>query len=495
MITKNKITAFLILCISAFMLFSCQADNKNTELTNENTPAAKTEINPPEPEEFSLDAENSPVEAFDYKGYEFTMLISPITNEFSYYEMSSEEENGEILNDAIYSRNLYIEDKYNIKLNSISCTDFPKIIKAAVNAGEDIYGFATPSTRDGLSLGTEGYLTNLHNVPHLDFGKPWWNKYSIDDTVIMGKNYFVIGKANLRSFDMAYVIFFNKKLIKDNSLQEPYDLVLSGEWTFDNMMKLAAEVSKDLNGNGEADKDDAFGLALNSAGALAFSYGTDNMFVKPNTEGVPDILIDERFITFFQKLVNTVANNDSIIYGERYEKEGGRVIYLQDAFEQDRLLFYEETFVRTMLLRNMETDFGVVPMPKSDSNQKNYSSMTHPTVSTTFVIPAAVSDLDRAGRIIEDIAYYSNLSVYPQYLESTVKKKLLRDEKSEQMVDLIISSQRFDLTLSEICSMPGDLRAQLTKGDPNVVSFFESRIGRYQTEIQKVVDKFIQNAE
>ena len=47
------------------------------------------------------------------------------------------------------------------------------------------------------------------------------------------------------------VLFFNKKLIEEYDLDDPYALVKSGEWTLDRLFSMSSEMLLDLNGDGE----------------------------------------------------------------------------------------------------------------------------------------------------------------------------------------------------------------------------------------------------
>ena len=48
---------------------------------------------------------------------------------------------------------------------------------------------------------------------------------------------------------------------------------------------------------------------------------------------------------------------------------------IDPAFSEGRVLFNVAGLVRVTVFRSMETDFGILPMPKLDKDQKEYYSM------------------------------------------------------------------------------------------------------------------------
>ena len=95
--------------------------------------------------------------------------------------------------------------------------------------------------------------------------------------------------------------------------------------------------------------------------------------------------------------------------------------------------------------RDYDTEFGIVPYPKYDEDQKEHISPMNAYASTTITIPVSVSDTDRISRIIEDMAAESAKIVQPAYYDVTLQVKLTRDERSAEMLDLIFSNRVFDL--------------------------------------------------
>lgn len=111
-------------------------------------------------------------------------------------------------------------------------------------------------------------------------------------------------------------------------------------------------------------------------------------------------------------------------------------------------------------LRDMEIDFGLLPMPKADENQAEYSNSVHSNgTSVSLPITADEDLLDRNCRIIEDLCCESMRYVRPAYYENALEGRYLRDAESGEMLDLILLNVRYDLML--VMTSTVDLKAQL----------------------------------
>ncbi len=468
-----------------FQLYSCAERTEDSNLSDDNI--AKTE-NITSNNEIEVQTLAPPdIEANDYDGYEFKMLGREVNGQdILFDEIFTESFNGEVINDAIYQRNKAIEEKYNVYIKSL-IDQFNKYEKSVL-ASDNAYDAATPGVVTAFNYGMKNYSTEIKSIPYINYDKPWWNTYSITQTSINKKNYFIIGSINLLSYESTGVMFFNKKLITEYNFNNPYILVRDGKWTFDTMKQICAEIGSDLNGDSIYNEEDMYGLAINSYGALTFTYGANSNFAPKNTDDLPEYKMTENFITFFQNVVNTVTDYTSVLYGEKYGDK--RITVMMEAFQEDRLLFFNEMLNRTSLLRSMETDFGILPMPKSDENQEGYSSFVHQGNSTTIVVPIIGQDIDRTGRVLEDMTYYSYIYVRPAYIETAIKGKYLRDEDSAEMVDIIIDSIKFDITLLSNSQLMADLRSMLTAGNTNVASAFAKNENKYVSKLEEVIKAF-----
>lgn len=435
------------------------------------------------------------ISAADYNGYDFRIYTTDIQeNEIAYHEIFSEGENGEPVNDAVYRRNSVISEKYNIKVSGLfyGLLDYSHF-KKAVMANEDAYDIVMPNISSAMSFAASGYLQEIHKVPYFDFSKPWWLENSLTETSIMNQNFFAVGDINLASYESTPVIFFNKQMAAAYDINDLYSIVDTGKWTYDKMLEYCTSVGTDLNGNGVLDENDSYGLALNSFSVFTMTYGGGFRIITKDKDDIPQITFSEDFISFLQHHIEEVASNSSILNGDTIAN--GDIIkgvnIRKTAFQENRVLFYNEMLTMATMLRGMETDFGVLPMPKSTETQEHYYSFFHKTNSSTVTVPVTNTDLDRTGRIMEDLLYQSYMLVRPAYFNITVASKLMRDEDSERMLDLILSNIIFDVALE-----PGvldDIRPLFNKANENIVSKLESNRSKYEKALAKNIEVLIES--
>ena len=83
------------------------------------------------------------IEAVDCGGREYTLLarVNGDSFCFPYAEFFAEEETGDPLNDAVYKRNNYNEEKYNLKLNIETVENVSFAAAASIMAGDLDIGF------------------------------------------------------------------------------------------------------------------------------------------------------------------------------------------------------------------------------------------------------------------------------------------------------------------------------------------------------------------
>lgn len=116
-------------------------------------------------------------EGLDFGGAEFKQLY-PEWQGYRHY-FFADEENGDVMNDAIYLRKIRVEEELNVVITSFNVgredTLPPALIKT-VNAGEDAYQQVFLHCIYGVSqLSSGGYLFNVDNLPYISLDSDWWN--------------------------------------------------------------------------------------------------------------------------------------------------------------------------------------------------------------------------------------------------------------------------------------------------------------------------------
>ena len=103
--------------------------------------------------------------------------------------MDFETQTGESLDDAVYERNRFVEEKYNMKLEIVE-DDIDKNYekyRSSILAGDDTYDTAYIRCDRIASFIADGYLTNLLDNTGIQLDKPWWDQTVTEKSLIGDK--------------------------------------------------------------------------------------------------------------------------------------------------------------------------------------------------------------------------------------------------------------------------------------------------------------------
>ena len=140
-------------------------------------------------------------------------------------------------------------------------------------------------------------------------------------------------------------------------------------------------------------------------------------------------------------------------------------------------------------LRETTVNYGILPYPKYDENQKKYYSITM-DYSTAFAIPkTAEQDIDFVGTITEAMAYYSYQYVRDALYNTVLKYRDAKDAESSKCVDIILENPKYDFAYIYAFSW-GDqqgptaaLRNCMRAGSADIAGYFEQFKTKYNTKL------------
>ena len=440
------------------------------------------------------------LEARDFGGHEFLFLCRTINDpdwaEWNHRDLYATEENGDVINDAVYRRNKKIEEKYNIKISEL-VVQYPQVTtltQKSVKAGDDTYDVIVPHIVEVAALAQGGNFLDLFKIPYLDLSKPWWNQDCIRDLSITGKLFVIQGDLFIMDNDAMTAMIFNKLLCKEYALEDPYELVKSGDWTFDKLMEMGRKVSKDLNGDGVMYiKDDLFGYVIQGGTESSFIVSGGAKIVSKDENDCPVITFGtERCYKITDYLSEMLSDTENSVNLHSYE--GKFPIYDEQVkmFSEDRALF---TWIRIRIverLRGMETDFGIIPCPKLDKAQEKYITNNEPNAATGLSIPQTAGNLERTAMILEDLSAESKYTLQPAYYEINLRGKYARDDESQDMLDIILSNVAYDIGYIYNFGSFMEISCYRYGRDMKVdwVSAFEKSQGKMERDIQKMVEAY-----
>ena len=483
-------TAVLILAVAAFMWFvSCapHEPNDNREIFTKD--ADEADIKESAAQKLLPDLPDA-----DYNGDVFTFLVREYdaNGYWGSYEIYAQEETGDSINDAVYQRNRAVEANLNIDIREVR-GDVVGLAKKSINADDAAYDCIMPSLMSAGSMAGSGYLVSFDRLPYINLEKPWWDKNTKNMT-IGGRLFFTVGDLCIMDKDSIFIVMFNKTVAKNSGAEDLYNLVRENKWTLDKFHSVIKETAKDLNGDGKMGFDDLAGLVSSDYGINIFYYNSGETVTLKDENDYPYFTPPtERGILAAEKAYSIICDKNASVLASDLQAGGISNPWtdgINKMFQEDRALFFvaQVTFIHRT--RTMESDFGVLPSPKLDETQDKYYTSINPGVSNCVAVPVTIKDMEKTSAVLEALSAESKYTLMPAYYDITITNKMIRDEESAKMLDLILSSRIFDLGYIFNWGDLGNVPLSLFPGGGNFVSTYEKREPKAMSEMEKTLEAF-----
>lgn len=451
---KRKIIALLLACMCLILpLIGCADDSGKGNKGDTDTNVA-TDPN---------------LTTKDWKGQTFVVLTGLDRAEgqaFNIVDLVANEDNlTDPIQKAVYERNKIIEALYNADIERVDEKDFESIANDTLANGED-YSAYMLKVKGALTLSLTDQLLDLNSeVNYINLDEEWWDSSVIDSLSVKGRTFFALGDINTVDDDATWCILFNKDLQKRySSLPNFYDQVTAGNWTVENMKRWAKSAVVDSNSDsskwwdvndpyqyGIYMQDECATVLLQSSGISLFDERKNGMRTsKLNTVEMSDA------ITAINSLM--LENSDSAKWAlnlNNYEQTYGADDFWQKiargGFMANKSLFFFCHCGSINLIRDMEKEFGILPIPKLSEEQEDYGNTIQYSNATCYVIPYNTPDADFSAFMLEAMGFYSSRTyskdncLKTAYYETTLKRKATRDDESWDMLDLVFQNRKFDI--------------------------------------------------
>ena len=444
--------------------------------------------------------------AYDGGGRDFRILgkmEGNMSGRWTAKDITVEAQDGDVVNDAVYKRNLLIESKYNINIcdgyfdMSTMYADITKLM----SAGDNDYDYIMPTIEAAAQLARDGLLYDLSEIGNVDLSKPWWSAQFNKDVNIGGKSYYADGDICMTFIRASYCMLFNKKLVEDYGISDPYTMVLDGKWTIDNMLAEAEKYAADINGDDKYDSDDQVGLGVLHNHAQVFYAASGSKLVTYDAgRGFTFTGGTERSINVLDKIMSVYTSKNSVInfanQRQRSKAQNGmdQVNAAADVFGSGRMLFLAGTMNDVPTMRDMIADFGIIPYPKYDEAQDKYYTYVQTWASGCAAITIDAKDPAVSSMILEDMAYHSSKFIIPAYFEKALKNKYARDNESQTMLDLICENRTCDIgSIFNIGDLISNITEKTNSGKGNFASMIAEAQSKIDTELQEISDLYLKN--
>lgn len=481
----TRITAALLAALLMLGSFTACGESEVNTPAEETTDAAVT----PSAEETEPEETGPVLPEANYDGYEVSILNN-ISN-FAYTNIGEEGLTGETLDDTIYNRNKTVEEALNItfKIEKKEWNETSAIIPKVVAAGDNVYDFYTCDLNLLLGHVQSGCDLNVVNIESLELDQPWWNKTAIDSISIGDAIYAFLGDLHTGYFESHNTVAFNKDILTDLGLADPYEHVYEGTWTLDVMIDMMNTAKTDTNGDAKWTVEDQYGLSMFEGNwSIAFITGANQFLVQKDENNLPVWSgVSETFLNAYEKVAGGIFNEKSNNAINATGSLPGDLELYRLMFIHDRVLFLVTQIGVLKNMRDVEFELGVVPSPKNDESQNDYVSLIFQGANS-FGIPVTNPDPERTGMVLNYLAAHSTETVRKTYMEQTLDFKYIQDKQSQEMLDIILSTGTFEIAcVYDWGGISGTIMGQLNQGKTEIASL----VARLDKAINKAMEKTI----
>ena len=489
---RNLIRAISALLL-AVMIITSVACAETVTPGDETTASAQTEAAGADTAAEVTEAETTAINAEnilglrDYTGETLT-FFSRIYNGTWSSDLTVQDADGTVLNDAIYKRNTTICEKYGIQIEEIESGNltFRSDVGNRIASGDTSYQALYMGLADAANAAQLGYLQDMTAMENINLEGQWWTQSSNAAWSIGNRQYFATGAITTIDDRAIRTMYFNKDIIAQYNLKTIYDLVYDNEWVYDKFFEYV-EIAKKDDGDGVPTLTDTYGASAQVTFGFMMTMGSGEMLTQKDADDLPVLVASDntRFIDVVSYLTDKIANNTGIYLGADND--------IRALFGNGQSLFWAEVLQHAYTMRlNYDLNFGIIPMPKYNADQETYHQYTTGYCTTVICFPTTTkgNDLDFATFMVEAMAIESVETVVPAYYEICLKGRYIDDAESAAMLDIITTNVSSDY--AEILSWGGfktAIQDAISAGTP-IASIISRNAPMTKKAIQKSIEEF-----
>lgn len=411
-----------------------------------------------------------------------------LTRKSTSYEIKSDELSGDLVRDAVYERNSAVEDRFAVDINIIELDGdwgardtFMAAVANSVLGGTHDYDLVMTHSAYIVNIAAKGYGYDLNSLDEIDFDKKWWCRKYVDNASMFDRAYTAMGDLGYTLYQYMECVFFNKTLTEKASLPDLYAMVKDGSWTYDKMKEFSLLIGEDLNGDGVRNDSDLYGLAVNGHACRMTATFWDAGLTKTGADGKQVINIpNEKYLGIYDRLYDLVYNNKDNVH---FAGEGATQTKF---FINDQFMFFVEKLGNAEQMKDMASEYGILPFPKYDAAQENYISSARDALSAYLVV-SDITEPEMVATVTEALCMIGYQKITPAYYETSLKLKYLNDPVAMEMLDLIRDTMTFEFAATYTNSI--DLIYSIL-GDnvKNNVASISATVKGKSKVLQKLVD-------
>ena len=366
---------------------------------------------------------------------------------------------GEIIDDAVFARNMTVEELLNVKFewkgvasNASHANEYVRYAENMHAAGEPCYIYA--ATRRAMSqMLMNDLLLNITSVENLfiDLSKPWYPETLNKDLSIEGTCFYITGDISANALLQMNAIFYNKAVAERFERQSFEDLVREGRWTLDALIENSKGVYIDEDASGTKTGCDMYGFTQATyfdTDAFYFGSGlsffkadpTNEYYVIASYEDIASAKADnlaQKLYDFFNSPSSYVGSSAASSYDYTLPFSSGLALFCHGTLSLAD---------RNGALSNVEDAYGILPIPKFDTEQETYfTTLSNKAIFWGFNRLLNPETESMITAVTEVMAYEGYTRVAEAVFESVMKQRYAPISDSGEMYDLIRASVRVDI--------------------------------------------------
>lgn len=506
---KHMLTRFSLTMILALSLLASACGETANESSENST--TTNNVSETSKEEFVLFS-NLPQK--NYSGAEFTVLVEgDHMNTYASVELTAQTDSYDNLNTAITDRNNLIAERFGVEIVEERTTangQMVSTLRENAYAGVSIYDMVMPYMSDAATLAADGTFCDLATLENVHLNESYYDQGSVSDLSVAGKSYFVTGDLSLLSFACTHAIVFNKDMIKEYGMENPYQLVKSGNWTIDKLEEMASGVTADTDGEAGMSYTDTYGFLVNDNFVTSMYIGAGQRMTAKDNNDEPIIAITGEgpariYDRIYSFVTNTTASCQFSAANNNFNTSAtaaGKTVWeaATEAVASKRALFRAMALIDILDLGEYDCNFGILPTPKYNQEQDDYYSRVSTVYATCVAIPFNVRDREMSAIITDALMQASTDTTKDAYFQVIMKERKIQDTESEEMLDIIFDSRVYDLASiyhwggtgeADSASISGFMNTVAVSGSNTFVSSWQSIESSVQIAMEKTVDAYL----
>lgn len=425
----------------------------------------------------------------DFNGYNYRIYSHGATNGTT---VIVEELSTDVVDNAMYKRNEKIKQMYNVNISATEKGD--AYLVASQYAGEDLADTYYVPERFHYVNASE-YALNLRDISTLRLDRDYWNQDHNKNMTVNGVLQTAIGDIFASDEFTVTILALNNKLFKDlgEDVEEFQKKVIDGKWYYEDFYNYVKAGTRDLDGIPGMTTSDQYGLTTgyDIYWQLYNSAGLD--VIEQDSDGDYKFTVDnEATLDALNVFADICTNRDYCQFAEQwrgnYDFKG-----MCTSFTKDHALFCTFRVYEMEYLRNMDSDYTILPFPKVYESLDRYYTVGDGFTEALW-IPKTVSNPERTGLITDALGYYSTDYQGAVY-DKVLMEKYARDPVSQSLLKLIFSDIKWQLDEQALIM---NFRINLTHRwaeDRQGITAFASKTRNAITNAEENLKTIVENLE